>query len=55
MQYITYRGPAENGVYAKGSLDFIFSVVKRNGSNFCVKLQYLKVNILANTYIYYLI
>ena len=35
---ITYRGPAENGVYAKESLDFIFSLVNLNGSNFCVKL-----------------
>lgn len=32
--HMTYRGPAENGVYKKESLAFIFSVVNRNGLNF---------------------
>ena len=34
--HMTYRGPAENGVYAKESFVFIFSAVNRSGSNFCI-------------------
>lgn len=32
-----YLDPAENGTYAYGDFSFIFSLVKRRGSNFCEK------------------
>ena len=40
-----YLGPAENGIYARGSLFLLFSGLKRKGSNTCSVLKASKQNV----------